>query len=219
MKTIALWVALGSALALSLSALAGHGGMDSGFVKVANSGIGVTPGDIGKRMDILQAARERGHDLAMFAGGCFWGTEGQFRLIKKGIAATAVGYSGGHVPNPTYEMVCSHTTGHAESVLVEFDPKQISYEQLVNDFFQMHDPTQVDGQGPDLGNNYRSAIFYFDNDQEAIARKVKNELQSTKYANQHIATEIAKAGPFWMAEDYHQQYYEKRGMAPACNIH
>ena len=219
MKTIALLVALGSALALSLSALAGHGGTDSGFVKVTNSGIGVTPGDIGKRMDILQAARERGHDLAIFAGGCFWGTEGQFRLIKKGIVATAVGYSGGHVPNPTYEMVCSHTTGHAESVLVEFDPKQISYAQLVNDFFQMHDPTQVDGQGPDLGNNYRSAIFFFDNEQEAIARKVKDELQATKYANQRIATEITKAGPFWMAEDYHQQYYEKRGMAPACNIH
>jgi methionine-S-sulfoxide reductase len=219
MKTIALLVALGSALALSLSALAGRGGADSDFVKVTNSGIGVTPGDIGKRMDILQAARERGHDLAMFAGGCFWGTEGQLRLIKKGIVATAVGYSGGHVPNPTYEMVCGHTTGHAESVLVEFDPKQISYEQLVNDFFQMHDPTQVDGQGPDLGNNYRSAIFFFDNDQEAIARKVKEELQATKYKNERIATEITKAGPFWMAEDYHQQYYEKRGMAPACNIH
>lgn len=219
MKTIALLVALGSALAMSLSMMGGHGEMDSGFVKVKDSGIGVTPGDVGKRMDILEAARERGHDLAMFAGGCFWGTEGEFRLIKKGIVATAVGYSGGHVDNPTYEMVCSHTTGHAESVLIEFDPKQISYEQLVNDFFQMHDPTQVDGQGPDIGSNYRSAIFFFDEGQEATARRVKDELQKTKYVGQPIATEITKAGPFWMAEDYHQQYYEKRGMAPACKIH
>jgi len=168
-------------------------------------------------MDILNAARERGHDLAMFAGGCFWGTESAFRQ-QKGVVATAVGYSGGHVDNPTYEQVCTHTTGHAESVLIEFDPKKTSYDALVRAFFNLHDPTQVNRQGPDVGTNYRSAIFFFDDAQEKTALKVKDELQDTKFKGRPIATQIAKAGPFWMAEDYHQQYYEKRGIAPACGI-
>lgn len=168
-------------------------------------------------MDILKAARERGHDLAMFAGGCFWGTESAFRQ-QKGVVATAVGYSGGHVEHPTYEMVCTHTTGHAESVLIEFDPKKTSYEALVKAFFGLHDPTQVNRQGPDVGTNYRSAIFFFDDDQQKKAEKVREELQETKFKGRPIATQIAQAGPFWMAEDYHQQYYEKRGIAPACGI-
>jgi len=182
-----------------------------------NSNVGDRPGDIGKRMDILIAARERGHDLAMFAGGCFWGTEAQFRK-QKGVVSTAVGYSGGTVPNPTYEMVCTHKTGHAEAVLIEFDPKKTSYEELVKSFFGVHDATQVDRQGPDVGTNYRSAIFFYDDAQEKTALKVRDELQQTKYKGRPIATQIAKASQFWLAEDYHQQYYEKRGIAPACAI-
>ena len=209
MKAIALLAVLGSAF---------YAGFVLPQVHAAKpSGVGVRPGDIGKKMDILTSARERGHDLAMFAGGCFWGTEGEFRL-QKGVVATAVGYTGGTVPNPTYEMVCSHTTGHAEATLVEFDPKQTSYEALVEFFFEIHNPTQRDGQGPDIGSNYRPAIFYFDEHQREVAQKIKERLQDEKFKGREIATEVTKAGPFFMAEDYHQQYYEKRGMAPACHI-
>lgn len=209
MKAIAILAVLGSALWFGLST--------TRTAPVALSNVGDRPGDIGKRMDILKAAHERGHDLAMFAGGCFWGTESSFRA-QKGVVATAVGYSGGHTENPTYEQVCQHNTGHAEAVLVEFDPKQTQYETLVKAFFGLHDPTQVNRQGPDVGTNYRSAIFFFDEKQEKEALKVKNELQGEKFKGRPIATQIAKAGTFWMAEDYHQQYYEKRGIAPACAI-
>jgi methionine-S-sulfoxide reductase len=209
MKAIAILAVLGSALWFGLSA--------AGPARAVSSNVGDRPGDIGKRMDILNAARERGHDLAIFAGGCFWGTESAFRA-QKGVVATAVGYTGGTVPNPTYEMVCTHTTGHAESVLVEFDPKQTTYETLTREFFGLHNPTQGNRQGPDVGTNYRSAVYYFDDHQENVARKVRDELQETKFKGRPITTEIAKAGQFWMAEDYHQQYYEKRGIAPACAI-
>lgn len=209
MKAIVILAVLGSALWYGLSA--------TRMAPVAPSNVGDRPGDVGKRMDILNAARERGHDLAMFAGGCFWGTESAFRQ-QKGVVATAVGYSGGHVANPTYEQVCTHTTGHAESVLIEFDPKKTSYKDLVTAFFTLHDPTQVNRQGPDIGTNYRSAVFFFDENQEKTAIEVRDELQKTKFVGRPIATQIAKAGPFYMAEDYHQQYYEKRGIAPACGI-
>lgn len=210
MKTIALLAVLGTALWFGAASAGTHG-------KVVDSGVGIRPGDVGKRMDILNAARERGHDLAMFAGGCFWGTEAQFRK-QPGVVATAVGYSGGHVPNPTYEMVCSHTTGHAEAVLIEFDPKKTTYAKLVEAFFGLHDPTQKDRQGPDIGTNYRSAIFYYDEAQEQTAKSVRDHLQADKFKARPIQTQIAKADTFWLAEDYHQQYYEKRGIAPACAI-
>lgn len=205
------------AILVVLTASALWYGFSGTRVSAAPSNVGDRPGDIGKRMDILTAARDRGHDLALFAGGCFWGTESAFRA-EKGVVATAVGYSGGHVANPTYEMVCTHTTGHAESVLIEFDPKLLSYENLVRYFFTIHDPTQLDRQGPDVGTNYRSAIFFFDEDQEKAALRVRDELQDGQFKGRPITTEIAKAGPFYMAEDYHQQYYEKRGIAPACGI-
>lgn len=208
MKSLVLAAILGSAMLAGFAA--------SRRDKPGPGHLGTNPGDVGTRMDILHAARERGHDLALFAGGCFWGTEGLFRQEKTGIVATAVGYTGGHVPNPTYEMVCSHDTGHAEATLVEFDPKVVSYEHMVELFFQMHNPLQHDGQGPDIGSNYRPEIFAFDDEQARIAQKVKDRLQAEKYKDRKIATRITKAGPFYMAEDYHQQYYEKRGMAPHC---
>lgn len=210
MKTLALLAVLGTALWFGVASAGAKG--DS-----MNSGVGDRPGDVGKRMDILIAARERGHDLAMFAGGCFWGTEAQFRK-QPGVLATAVGYSGGHVPNPSYEMVCSHTTGHAEAVLIEFDPKKTTYGTLVNAFFGLHDPTQKDRQGPDVGTNYRSAIFYYDDAQEKTAKEVIAKLQAEKYKERQIHTQVAKADTFWLAEAYHQQYYEKRGLEPACAI-
>jgi methionine-S-sulfoxide reductase len=209
MKAIAILAVIGSALWFGLSGMK--------MAPPALSNVGDRPGDIGKRMDILNAAHERGHDLAMFAGGCFWGTESAFRGLK-GVVATAVGYSGGTTDNPTYEQVCTHTTGHAESVLIEFDPKKTTYEDLVRSFFALHDPTQVNRQGPDVGTNYRSAVFYFDDNQLKTVEKVKEELQDSKFKGRPIATHIDKAGRFWMAEDYHQQYYEKRGIAPACGI-
>jgi peptide-methionine (S)-S-oxide reductase len=209
MKALVILAVLGSAVWFGFSA--------SQTAAVAKSTSGNRPGDIGKKMDILKAARERGHDLAIFAGGCFWGFESSFRQ-QKGVVATAVGYTGGKVANPTYEQVCSKDTGHAEAVLVEFDPKKTSYEELVRAFFKFHDPTQVNRQGPDFGSNYRSALFYFDEDQEKAAFKVREELQKDKYKAKPIATQFAKASEFWMAEDYHQQYYEKKGIAPACAI-
>jgi methionine-S-sulfoxide reductase len=150
----------------------------------------------------------------LLGAGCFWGVQAYFDQVP-GVIETTVGYSGGHVANPTYEMVCSHTTGHAEVTKVEFDPEKISYADILRQFFRMHDPTQLNRQGPDVGDSYRTAIFYFDDAQRETAEKVKAE-QQAKF-DKPIVTEITKAGPFYEAEDYHQKFFEKTGRG-ACHV-
>jgi peptide-methionine (S)-S-oxide reductase len=148
---------------------------------------------------------------AMFAAGCFWGVESAFRQVE-GVVETAVGYSGGHTENPTYEDVCSHTTGHAEVVLVTYDPEKVSYDHLLEVFWDAHDPTQLNRQGPDIGDQYRSAIFTFGEAQRKAAEASREKLQASgKYGKRKIVTEIAPASTFYRAEEYHQQYWEKRG--------
>jgi len=145
---------------------------------------------------------------ATFAAGCFWGVEAKF-LETAGVINTIVGYTGGVVENPTYQMVCMNKTGHAEAVQVTYDPERISYRDLARTFFELHNPTTRDRQGLDIGSQYRSVIFYHNEEQREIAENVKEELnQSNKYAKL-IVTEIAPKGDFFMAEDYHQRYYAK----------
>jgi peptide-methionine (S)-S-oxide reductase len=155
-------------------------------------------------------------ETATFAAGCFWGIEAAFRNIP-GVTDAAVGYSGGRTANPTYKDVCTDETGHAEVVQVTFDPSKLSYEQLLDAFWQMHDPTQVNRQGPDFGSQYRSAIFIHSPEQKATAEKSKVALQASGKFRKPIATEITPAGTFYRAEDYHQRYLEKRGAA-SCHF-
>jgi peptide methionine sulfoxide reductase msrA/msrB len=149
---------------------------------------------------------------ATFAAGCFWGVE--FKLSRLGgVTSTVVGYTGGEMENPTYEDVCTGRTGHAEAVQVTFDPHKISYEQLVRRFFAIHDPTQVNRQGPDRGTQYRSAIFYHDENQRLTARRVMDEIQASGRFDKPLATELVPASTFFKAEEYHQKYFEKHGIA------
>jgi peptide-methionine (S)-S-oxide reductase len=145
---------------------------------------------------------------ATFGAGCFWGVEAAFRQLD-GVTATAAGYEGGTLENPTYEDVCSHTTGHAEVVEVTYDPEQISYEQLLDVFWAKHDPTQLNRQGWDIGDQYRSVVFFHDAEQQAAAERSKAEQQ--KRFRAPVVTQIEPAQTFYVAEDYHQQYLEKRG--------
>ena len=156
-------------------------------------------------------------EQATFAAGCFWGVEAEFRQIP-GVIATTVGYTGGRGERPTYEQVCSHTTGHAEAVLVEFDPAQVSYEELLDAFWGLHDPTQLNRQGPDVGDQYRSAIYFHSPEQEAAAKKSREALDASGKLKRPIATEITPAGTFYRAEEYHQQYFEKNGVS-SCRVH
>lgn len=153
---------------------------------------------------------------ATFAAGCFWGVEAAFRRVP-GVQATRAGYIGGSVPNPTYEAVCSHRTGHAEAVEVDFDPARVSYEDLLKVFWDEHDPTQRNRQGPDVGDQYRSAIFVHDAQQEAAALASKQQVAQSGHYKRPIVTEITPAPTFYPAEDYHQQYLEKRGLA-VCHM-
>jgi peptide-methionine (S)-S-oxide reductase len=153
---------------------------------------------------------------AQFAAGCFWGIEAAFARIP-GVLETAVGYAGGHAEKPTYEQVCSGRTGHAETVEVDFDPAQVSYADLVEAFFAMHDPTQLNRQGPDIGTQYRSAIFYADDEQKAVAEAAKAKLDGSGHLRRPVATEITPASRFWRAEEYHQKYFARRGLA-ACPV-
>lgn len=152
---------------------------------------------------------------AFFAAGCFWGVESSFAALE-GVEATEVGYTGGVTDKPTYQQVCSGNTGHAEAVRVEYDPQVIPYRQLVEHFFEMHDPTTPNRQGPDVGSQYRSAIFFNSPEQEKVAREVKEALEAGGRFSRPIVTEIVPAAPWFTAEDYHQKYLEKRGI-DACH--
>jgi peptide-methionine (S)-S-oxide reductase len=155
-------------------------------------------------------------EKATFGAGCFWGVEAAFRQIK-GVKATAVGYMGGKLKDPTYQDVCTDRTGHAEVVEVEYDPSEVSYEELLRVFWDNHDPTTLNRQGPDTGTQYRSVIFYHTPEQEAAAKASKDTLAKSGRYKRPIVTEITAAPEFWRAEDYHQQYLEKRGLAQ-CHL-
>jgi len=155
---------------------------------------------------------------AMFGAGCFWGVEAAFRQVA-GVGDVAVGYSGGTSENPTYEQVCSGVTGHAEVVEVTYEPEAVSYEDLLATFWSAHDPTQMNRQGPDIGTQYRSAIFVRDDEQRRLAEESRSRLEASGRLRRPVATEITPAGPFWRAEEYHQRYFEKRGIAACVSGH
>ncbi len=154
-------------------------------------------------------------ETAILAAGCFWGVQYYFDQVP-GVLETEVGYTGGHTNNPSYEMVCTHTTGHAEATKVTYNPEKVSYQTLLRQFFRMHDPTQLNRQGPDIGDSYRSAIFYQDEQQKTEAKKIIDELNKTDF-NGKIVTTLEPAGKWWLAEDYHQKYTEKTGIG-ACHV-
>ena len=156
-------------------------------------------------------------EKATFGAGCFWGVEAAFRQIR-GVTSTAVGYMGGTLNNPTYQDVCTDRTGHAEVVQVEYDPAVVSYDELLKVFWQGHDPTTMNRQGPDFGTQYRSVIFFHSPEQEAAAHASKDGLEKAGAFKRPIVTEIVPAQDFWRAEEYHQQYLEKRGLTH-CSTH
>jgi peptide-methionine (S)-S-oxide reductase len=155
-------------------------------------------------------------EKAMFGAGCFWGVEATFRAVP-GVHDVAVGYSGGHTENPTYEDVCTGKTGHAEVVLIDFDPETVSYSDLLEVFWKCHNPTTLNRQGPDIGTQYRSVIFYFDDGQRKTATHGKIAVDDSRTFRNPVVTEIAPAGTFYRAEEYHQRYLEKRGLAH-CHV-
>ena len=155
-------------------------------------------------------------EIATFAAGCFWGVEDAFMKIK-GVKSTRVGYTGGNLLNPTYEDVCTDKTGHAEAIQLEYDPKEISYKELLELFWSIHNPTTKNRQGPDIGTQYRSSIFYHTSEQEMVAKQLKQELDHSKYQNK-IVTEIVPASKFYSAEEYHQKYYQKIGGGSCYNL-
>jgi peptide-methionine (S)-S-oxide reductase len=152
------------------------------------------------------------NEKALFAAGCFWGVQAAFDKVK-GVVATAVGYTGGHTKNPTYRDVCSDETGHAEAVEIEYDPARVTYRQLLDRFFDIHDPTTSNRQGPDVGSQYRSAIFYLTPAQRTEAVAVRDSLAKSGRFARPIVTEVVQADTFWRAEEYHQKYHEKHGGA------
>src|SRR5215470_7758776 len=153
---------------------------------------------------------------ATFAAGCFWGVEDAFRRVP-GVNSTTVGYTGGTTKNPSYQEVCTGRTGHAEAVEIDYDPAQMTYEQLLGIFWESHDPTTLNRQGPDVGTQYRSAIFFHSQDQERLARASKEKMQLSGKFRRPIVTEITPASSFYRAEDYHQKYLAKRGLSH-CHI-
>lgn len=155
-------------------------------------------------------------EMATFGAGCFWGVEAAFRQVP-GVVATTVGYEGGRTTDPTYRDVCSHTTGHAEAVQVEYDPTRVTYDRLLEVFWDEHDPTQLNRQGPDVGDQYRSVIFFHTPEQRAAAEASKTAQAASGRHRKPIVTQIVPAETFYRAEDYHQQYLEKRGLS-TCNI-
>jgi len=155
-------------------------------------------------------------EQATFAAGCFWGVESVFRKIP-GVISTEVGYTGGHTENPTYRDVCTDATGHAEALQVQFDPARVAYQALLTAFFENHDPTTVDRQGPDSGSQYRSAIFYHTPEQKRLAEAEKEKRDTSGQYVGPIVTEIVAAGPFHRAEEYHRRYFEKKGVTWSCH--
>jgi peptide-methionine (S)-S-oxide reductase len=164
-----------------------------------------------------RTGQDAGLELATFAGGCFWGVEAVFRRTP-GVVATRVGFAGGHSRDPTYEAVCRGETGHAEAVEVTYDPARVSYRALLKVFWQYHDPTTLNRQGPDIGHPYRSAIFYHTPDQRDAAFALKDRLDGLRAFPKPIVTEIVPASTFFPAEEYHQRYYEKNGGGSACHV-
>ncbi|MEI6890255.1 MAG: bifunctional methionine sulfoxide reductase B/A protein [Bacteroidales bacterium] len=164
-------------------------------------------------MDFIPAKAQPLTDTAIFAGGCFWGVE-YFMQKAKGVISTSVGYTGGHKDNPTYEQVCAGNTGHYEAIEVEFDPSKTTYEEVARLFFEIHDPTEWNHQGPDVGAQYRSAVFYRNEEQKKTTEKLISALQAKGYK---VVTEVKPAGKFWKAEGYHQDYYEHKGSLPYCH--
>lgn len=162
---------------------------------------------------VVKATKKTQIERAIFAGGCFWGVEYMLGKLD-GVKSVRSGYIGGHTENPTYEQVCSHKTGHAEAVEVEFDPSKVSYEALAKLFFEIHDPTQLDGQGPDLGDQYRSEIFYTTPEQKEVAERLIRILKEKGY---NVVTDVTPATRFWPAEQYHQDYYNRKGTQPYCH--
>ena len=154
-------------------------------------------------------------ETAIFAAGCFWGVQYYFDQVP-GVIETMAGYTGGHTQSPSYEEVCGHTTGHAEAVKIIYDPGKVSYSTLLRHFFRMHDPTQLNRQGPDIGDQYRSGIFYLDERQRQSAQKIIDQLNKNKYENK-VVTTLEPAAKFWKAEDYHQKFTEKTGKG-MCHI-
>ena len=155
-------------------------------------------------------------EQAIFAAGCFWGVQYYFDQVP-GVIKTTVGYTGGHTENPSYEDVCSHTTGHAEATLIEFDPKVVTYEELLIHLFRIHDPTQLNRQGPDIGDSYRSAIFYTNDNQRQIAEDYISQISMSIENKEPIVTEVTKLAKFYEAEDYHQKYTERTGRG-MCHV-
>ena len=205
MKIAMLVGALALAGVTAMSVVAPAPPQGRGAEPIGNPSVGTSPGRAGRGTPLVASG---GNQLAIFAQGCFWGVEERFRRVP-GVVATAVGYAGGRTPDPSYEDVSSHRTGHAEAVLVEFDPRQVSYRELLGFFWRSHDPTSGDRQGPDRGSQYRSAIFTFGPEQQAAALASRDAEQGG--LADRITTEIAPAGPFWIAEAYHQQWDEKHG--------
>jgi peptide-methionine (S)-S-oxide reductase len=156
-------------------------------------------------------------ETATFAAGCFWGVQSTFEKVP-GVVSTRVGYTGGAMPNPTYEDVCTDQTGHAEAIEIVFDPAKVSYQKLLEIFFENHDPTTMDRQGPDEGNQYRSAIFYHSPEQKAQAEAEKEKRDESGEYVGPIVTQIVPAGPFYSAEEYHQFYYDKHGVTWSCHF-
>ncbi len=182
------------------------------------NGEGLTPKNIRHcvnsiSMDFIPAKAQAKSDTAIFAGGCFWGME-YFLKKAKGVIGTTVGYTGGHTDNPTYQQVCSGNTGHYEAIEVVFDPSKTSYEEVTKLFFEIHDPTQWNHQGPDWGEQYRSAVFYRNEDQKKITEQLISQLKVKGFT---VVTEVKPAKTFWKAEDYHQDYYNHKGSEPYCH--
>jgi len=195
----------GVALAIAAASVAPARRGNGENLMIGNPACGKNPGNAGHGTPLVATGKNQ---LAIFAQGCFWGVEERLRKVP-GVIATAVGYAGGQAANPSYEEVCRGSTGHAEAVLVEFDPAKVSYAQLLHFFWETHDPTSGNAQGPDRGTQYRSAIFTFGAEQQQEAAASREEAQ--KSLRDPITTEIAPAGPFWIAEAYHQQWDERHG--------
>ena len=172
--------------------------------------MGIIWNNVDIEKETIDVVNEKNIQLATFAAGCFWGVEEAFRQIK-GVKSTMVGYTGGKFRNPTYRDVCTDKTGHAEAVQIEFDPKVVSYEKLLEVFWSIHDPTTMYRQRPDIGSQYRSMIAFHTPEQEAIARRSKEDLERSKSFKNKIVTEIVPASTFYKAEEYHQKYYMKKG--------